>query len=265
VSDLEKALEISLVIRKGRGLELTTIGKAMARRYNLAEVELNAGMDEINTLTKNGAGRISVGAMPLSRARILPDSIVQFIEEYPNADISVAEGSHIELIEPLRDGELDFLIGALRDPAPGRDLVQIPLFDDCPVVLGRAGHPLTQCESPDLAQLSEYDWCIPQKGVPLRDRWEAMYVKDNLPIPRVAVECGSGLAIRQILMRTDFLTLLSPDQVAVELEAGWLSIIAHIPDTLTRTIGLTYREDWHPTQLQKTFLEVLKTSCRTNT
>jgi len=197
--------------------------------------------------------------MPLCRARILPDTIVEFKKSHKQANISIAEGSHTELIEPLRDGELDFLIGALRDPPPGPDLIQVPLFDDCPVILARPDHPLTALkQQPPLEDLAEYEWCIPQKGVPLRDKWVSIFDASGLEPPRVGVECGSAIAIRQLLMKTDFLTLLSLDQAAVELEAGWLTVIGQMPESLTRTIGITHREGWHPTNLQSLFIEELK-------
>jgi hypothetical protein len=75
----------------------------------------------------------------------------------------------------------------------------------------------------------------------------------------VRVEIGSGIAIRQILISTDALTLLSPDQVRLELEAGWLTLVAHT--RLTRTIGLTRRAEWRPTMMQRRFLAALRDQC----
>lgn len=260
VADLEASLGLGLAVRRGRGVELTNAGKAAARRYRIAHAELTAAIDEIRQLLGQQAGRLSIGAMPLCRARVLPSSIVTFQERNPGSQIFVAEGSHVELIEPLRDGELDFLIGALRDPPPGPDLVQEPLFNDRPVILARSSHPLARKPGAvTLEDLATYEWCVPQKGVPLRDRWETMFDESGVACPRVRVECGSVITIRQILMKTDCLTLLSPDQVKVELEAGWLTVLANAPETLNRTIGLTYREGWRPTRLQSDFIETLKT------
>ena len=76
--------------------------------------------------------------------------------------------------------------------------------------------------------------------------------------PHVPIESGSVMMIRQILVDSDFLTLLSPDQLAVELEAGWLEVIAPVPPALGRTIGVTTRASWRPTQVQREFLEELE-------
>lgn len=260
VTDLELALGETLLRRLGRKLELTPYGRTFSRAVKLAHAELTTGLSELEMLRGKSAGRIAVGAMPLCRARILPSTIVDFQRGYPEFEILVAEGSHAELVDPLRDGDLDMLIGALRDPAPGRDLVQDPLFIDKPVVLGRAQHPLASKKGRvTLRDLTRYDWCLPQRGVPLRDRWESLFQADGLTPPPVRVEIGSGIAIRQILMNTDALTLLSPVQVALELESKWLAIVAKTQ--LTRTIGLIYRADWRPTQAQRRFMETLRNHC----
>lgn len=262
VSDLEIALDLSLVTRRGRGIELTPNGRLHARKFSLARAELAAAGDEISALKGVDRGRIAIGAMPLCRARVLPSTIVRFRSHHPRSQIFVAEGSHVELLEPLRHGDLDVLIGALREPPPGPDVIQTPLFVDHPVILAREGHPIhTRRDKTDLNALSEYEWCIPQSGVPLRERWEAMFHASDLKPPKVGVECGSVIAIRQILMGTDCLTILSPDQVAVELEAGWLKKVTEAPSGMTRTIGITHREGWRPTALQSAFIEALTDTC----
>ncbi|MBC6402960.1 MAG: LysR family transcriptional regulator [Hyphomonadaceae bacterium] len=257
VSDLEGALGQSLVRRRGRGLELTDAGCAYARRYSLAEAELRSALEEVRALRGLNAGRVAVGAMPLCRARVLPEVIVRFQKFWPTCDIYVAEGSHAELLEPLRNGELDILIGALREDMTAPDLLQVPLFGDWPVVIARYAHPLQTHTSHTLESLSAYDWCLPPRGVPLRDRWEQMFGNVGLTAPNVRVECGSVITIRQILMQTDCLTILSPDQVAVELEAGWVKIVGKTTRNMQRTIGMTYRENWRPTRPQRGLMNML--------
>ncbi|NNC38328.1 MAG: LysR family transcriptional regulator [Acidimicrobiales bacterium] len=264
VRDLEILLRQKLTRRKGRGIILTDFGQNQARHFGLAAAELRYMLDDLSALTGKKAGRIAIGAMPLCRARVLPSAIVAYMQKFPTVDINIAEGSFVELIDPLRNGELDFLIGALRDPGPGPDLVQIPLFDDAPVIVARAGHPLmteSRRRSTPLQALAEFPWCVPNSGVPLRENWESLFTDAGLSVPRISVECGSVIANRQILMKTDCLTILSPDQVAVELEAGWLGIICPLPPRLNRVIGLTHREGWRPTNSQSLFMNELRAVC----
>lgn len=256
IGDLSVALKRVLVERRGKGIMLTAQGRRTVRTFRLARAELETGLTELASLQGVETGRITIGAMPLSRARLLPETVSAFYRAYPDVRINIVEGSFQELIEPLRDGELDMLIGALRDPSPGKDVVQKPLFDDRPAVIGRVGHPLDQ-RSVTIADLALFPWTVPTSSAPLRVQWEKMFADAKVQPPNVPIECGSVITIRQILVDSDFLTLLSPDQVTMELEAGWLTKIADTPDGLTRTIGITTRNDWRPTGMQRAFISSL--------
>jgi DNA-binding transcriptional LysR family regulator len=85
-----------------------------------------------------------------------------------------------------------------------------------------------------------------------------MFALSCVEPPRVAVECGSVIMVRQLLIQTEHLTLLSSDQVAVELEAGWLACIGDAPGEPTRVIGVTTRVEWRPTPIQRVFLDALE-------
>jgi LysR family transcriptional regulator, regulator for genes of the gallate degradation pathway len=258
IGDLSLALKRVLVERRGKGITLTDQGKRTVRGFRLARAELESGLTELASLQGVETGRITIGAMPLSRARLLPSAVTAFYRQYPDVRINIIEGSFQELIEPLRDGDLDLIIGALREPSPGEDVMQHPLFVDRPVVLGRVKHPLGDAFA-SIADLARYPWIVPAPGTPLRVQWEKMFTDAGLPPPHVPIECGSVITIRQILLDSDFLTLLSLDQVAVELEAGWLTKIADTPEDQTRTIGITTRNGWRPTGMQKAFVQHLDT------
>ncbi len=255
VRDLSVALRRTLVQRRGRGIGLTDIGQRTARSFRLARAELLAAISEVETLKGRDTGHIAIGAMPLARARLLPLAVRDFHKARPDVSLAIVEGSHAELVEPLRDGELDMLIGALRFPASA-DLDQTPLFEDSPVILARAGHPLaTMADS--WTALTRYPWIIAAQGTPLRNQWERMFESLGQMPPRVPIECGSVITIRQILRESDFLTLLSPDQLAVELDAGLLVEACPAPGDVKRVIGITTRSGWRPTAAQQAFIEAL--------
>jgi DNA-binding transcriptional LysR family regulator len=257
IGDLSIALKRPLVERRGKGIAITEQGRRTVRAFRLGISELAAGLSELAALSGRETGRISIGAMPLSRARLLPTAVAAFHNERPEAQIVIVEGSFRELIEPLRDGVIDVMVGALRDQSLGEDLVQDPLFVDRLVILGRKGHPLAQRRSKvGVTELARYPWAISAPGTPLRIQWEHMFA--GTPSPRIPIESGSVLANREILRKSDFLTLLSPDQVAMELEVGWLVKICEAPGDLERTIGTTTRAGWRPTAMQAAFLETLR-------
>src|SRR3546814_20503386 len=94
VADLSVALGERLVERRGRHLALTRKGEARARCFGLAMAELRSGLTEVSEWLGKAGGRIVIGAMPLSRARWLPQAIIAFRHRRPDTQLAVNAGSH---------------------------------------------------------------------------------------------------------------------------------------------------------------------------
>lgn len=253
VRDLERIHGWPLAERQGRGVVLSEAGRRLARGVRLAAAEIMAGIADV-TSDPGGGGSIVIGAMPLSRARVLPRAIARFLDGAPRALIDVVEGSWRELIEPLNDGKIDLMVGALREAAPP-GLEQRPLLEDRLVVVGRSGHPLAGVAAPSRADLARFGWIVGQRGTPLRGQWDALFGEHR---PAAPIECGSVMVIRGILQDSDLLTLLSPDQVALELQSGALAAIGPPLADGMRTLGTTTRAGWRPTGAQQRFIALLE-------
>ena len=251
VRELEHVCGAPLAERRGRGSMLTPAGVALARGVRLAVREIAAGIDEARGSEGEGA-RIAIGAMPLSRALVLPRALAHFLRETPGPVVDIVEGSWRELVDPLLDGVIDMMIGALRDEPP-QGIVQVPLFTDTLAIFGRKGHPLCD-RRPSLDDLRRQQWIVGPAGTPLHTHWEAVFEGDPPPVP---VECGSVMVIRGLLAQSDLLTLLSPDQIAMEIETSMLERIAPKLPARIRTIGISTREDWRPTRAQQRLVELL--------
>lgn len=264
ITDLSVVLGVRLVERRGRGVALTRRGMTVARDLRLALAELRAGIAEVDAVQGRETGRIAIGAMPLARARTLPSAVAAFHASAPDVDILIAEGSHVELAGPLRDGEIDMMVGALRDLPAGGDLVELPLFEDRPAVIARPGHPLAGEREVTVAKLAEFPWIVAGEGAPLRTLWRRLFEEEGVIPPRVPIECGAAITIRQLLMAGDFLALISVDQLAIEIEIGRLVRIMDAPPHIFRTIGVTTRADWRPTPQQARFVDILVAQAATN-
>lgn len=258
VRDLEQVCGTPLAERRGRGVVLTTEGRRLARAIRLARSELAAAIEESRP-DASERGRLVIGAMPLCRARLLPAAIATLLRVAPHATVDVVEGSWRELVDPLRDGEIDMMIGALREELAPVDIEQEPLFVDQLTVVARAGHPLVGSRA-TLGQLAAFPWIVGRTGTPLRAHWEALFAEHARPcsLPHAPIECGSVMTIRGILVDSDCLTLLSPDQVAMEMASGLLASIEPAGADMTRTIGISTRTGWRPTLLQTRLAAALR-------
>lgn len=256
--DLEKLSGLTLFAPGRRGIELTPQAEAFARAVKLAEAELRQGLDDLTRLKGRDATRIGVGSMPLSRSEILPAACDALLSEASGVQIRIIDAPYSELLRGLRYGELDMLIGALRDPPPTDDVVQTPLFDDPLAIMAGPNHPLVGRSGLTLKDLQAYPWIAPPKETPAGAYlFRTMGIGDMKTTP-VRVVTSSMVLVRGMLARGDYLTILSPRQAAVEIEQG-LMVPLDIPlPGSSRPIGLTTRAGWMPTPTQARFLDLLR-------
>ena len=143
--------------------------------------------------------------MPLARSFVLPRALAQFRALRPTLPVTVLDGPYDNLLSGLRRGEIDILIGALRDPAPISDVEQVPLFRDSLVLLARRDHPLTRESAITLDKLGAYPWIVPRAGTPTRAQFDDAFAPLGPGMPRSIIESGSVILMRELLQASDHL------------------------------------------------------------
>ncbi len=260
--DLERLAALPLFSATRKGVELTRAGEVFARVVRLARAELRQGFDELSHLKGEDSTRITVGSMPLSRTMILPAAIDSFLGEKATVQIRNVDGPYGELLRALRQGDLDLLIGALRDPAPADDVVQEPLFSDPLAVVAGPDHPLAGRVDLTLNDVLPYPWIAPPRDTPTGDylyRKLGIGQMENTPVRIVS---SSMIMLRGLLARGDYVTILSLHQAALEVQLGLIvPLDLDLPDS-ARPIGLTYRAGWVPTATQAQFLSLVRAAAK---
>lgn len=293
--ELEARVKIPLFERTSFGIRPTREAAVLAQHARIAFGEIEQARAEVSETQRGlgtarpGATRVGtirlgtvragmipvgttrIGAMPLARSAVLPETLVAFAARHPDHRVCILEGSYESLRAALANGQIDFLIGALRPPPLGDDLVQSSLFEDPLAIVMRARHPLARRRKVSIGTLAKYPWIVARDATPLRAQFDALFADSVSPfarsparfahsaarIPRHSIECNSLVAARGILMRSDHLMLSSRHQIRVELSAGLLHALPH-PRGMTRTIGITTRRAWQPTRSQAELLELLR-------
>jgi len=261
---LEARLASGLFESTSHGIRPTREAGRLARQVLLAKAELAQARAEIAALNGSDRGCTVIGAMPLARSAVLPEAILRFSALQPQHSVSILEGPYDTLLEALRSGAADVLIGALRGVVP-RDVLEEHLFDDPLAIIARAGHPLAATRSRRVAarlpDLRRYPWIAPRRESPLRRQFVRLF-QDTPSPPVAAIECNSLETARAILVSSDRLMLLSAQQVHAELISGQLIAIPHPLGRVMRAIGLTLRRDWHPTTTQRELIDALRQQAR---
>jgi len=259
---LEKSLGRELFEVTSFGVRPTREAEKLALRTRLAYAEIAQARAEVAAAHGTGSGSTTIGAMPLARSVLVARAVLEFAEGRPEHAISILDGPYESLLSALRRGDADVLVGALRDPVPYDDVVQEHLFDDPLAIVVGARHPLAGGAAPTLAQLARFPWIAPRRASPLRRHFDALVARLNADRTAAPIECNSLIAARSMLLTSDRIMLLSEHQIHHELETGQLVSLPHPFGAVTRSIGLTVRRDWRPTDVQAQLVEGLRRHAR---
>ncbi|RDL45745.1 LysR family transcriptional regulator [Marinomonas piezotolerans] len=256
--DLEKLLGILLFDKTSIGINATPAAKTLAKASKLAFSELRQGIYEIHAMQFHDVSTISLGSMPLARTTILPKSILKFSDRHPDVNVKVIEGPYPDLLHHLRHGDIDIVLGALRYPAPADDVIQEELWHPPLSIVCREDHPLLQIDNVTAADLAQYSWVVPAENTPTRQAFETIFTQAGTEQPTRIVESSSQILIRELLVESNRLTLISAHQMEREINLGILKILSFPLEHTRRPIGLCVRKSWLPTVTQTHFLSVLR-------
>lgn len=256
VSQLEREAGRPLFEKTAYGIMATRAAQTLAQAARLAFAELAQAEADLAEARSIQAGRLVIGSMPLSRSHILPAAIARFRKKRPHLPIQVSEGAYPALLAGLRRGEVDFLIGALREPAPIADVEESVLFHDTVVIVAGKDHPLIGRRDITREELASFPWVVSLKDTPIRQHFDALFDGCASP-PQSIVESGSLILMRELISDSDYLGFISGGQARAEIDRALVRALDFDLTHTRRPIGLTKRSGWLPTAAQKEFLDIL--------
>lgn len=262
VTQIEQGLDRPLFERTSFGFVPTRACRELAQSARLAFSEFEQAEADLAEFDGREVGRIVVGSLPLSRSVVLPDALARFRALRPRQRVTVVDGTYDDILGGLRRGDIDLMLGAMRDPAPVDDIAQEPLFLDHLAVLARPGHPLAGQAEVSTEALAAQGWVVPREGTPSRDQFDMMFAAEGQPGPDSILECGSVLLMRELLTRSDLLGCISGRQAEAEVANGLLVRLRPAIDWPGRPIGLSYRASWLPTRAQGLLLDLIRVASR---
>lgn len=255
---IEIAFDRKLLRPSYSGVDPTPKAKEFSRHASIALSEIERAQEEILEQRGQMSGRLAIGTLPLVRTKVLPQAVTSLVQSYPDARVQIFDGVYSDLLNSLRHGDLDVLLGALRSSLPVKDIKQEHLFYDDLNIIVRAGHPILDMDQPTIRDLADLDWVVPRAGTPTRDYFELFFAAEE-PVPKARhIECSSLVAIRSLLMASDRATILSSHQAGYEISNQDLSVVNIKLSKSRRSIGITTRANWKPTKIQSEFLARLK-------
>ena len=256
--NLEAVAGLPFFIARPSGVHLTAAADAFMRGAKLAQSELRQAVEDISRETGKERGTFVLGSLPLARTAIVPKALHAMVSTVEGFQVRVVEGRYAELLRSLREGDIDCLIGALRDPIPADDIEQELLFQDALAIVAHPRHPLVDQRMVTLGDTVKFPWIAPPKETPA-----GQYLFDTLQIDKraqspVRVVSSSMAVLRGVLAEGPYVSIVSRHQINLDEALGTIAVLDVPLSGHVRDIGLTYRRGWAPTKTQSLFIEHLR-------
>ena len=211
VRALEAELREVLLLRNGRGVQLTDAGRRLLEHGHGILQLVSAAHHDLGVHRDQAVGQIVVGFPPSLARRLTLPLIDTFRAELPRARVAIIEGFSVHIAEWLCSGRVD--LGLIYNPEPHPAIEIAPVLAEQLCLVGT--HFAERTSGIALKDLPNYPLVMPQRehvfrklmeshaalaGVKLNVAWEVSSVPAILDL----VRSGHGYAaLTQTAMRGD--------------------------------------------------------------
>jgi len=243
LAELERIAGARLMTRGRGGVLLTASGEALLPHAEAGLAGFEQALGAVGAARAQEAMAVTVGALPTVAAAILPEAVARFRSAHPGAHVTVRTGPNAHILELLRGGTLDMVVGRLAAPEQIEGLSFQHLYSEEVRFVVRPGHPLLDLDRLDPRRIRDFPVVVPDPGAIIRATVDRLLVRLGVTPPADAVETVSHAFGRVFTRRSDAVWIISHGVVAFDLREGMLAALP-VPTGETRgAVGLTLRAE----------------------
>ncbi|MBI5717189.1 MAG: LysR family transcriptional regulator [Burkholderiales bacterium] len=257
---LEKELGGALFLRETKGMTLTPMGRRFHVRASAIVHEARRAVEEIAQQGGDDSGSVVVALSIMPHVGMLPRALPEFRRRYPKVRMHLIEGLFPDVEHALRDGSIDFYLGAAPRAAPAPGLVSRTVLENMRAVVGRKGHPLAGARS--LKALKDAEWAVTAVDYAVDDDLVRLFAGHGMEAPRVLLRARSAMSILVALAHSDLLAMLPVQWAEFPMTRDALQVV-HVRESLPAPkIVLIRRPDLPLTPAAEFFSDVLVREAR---
>lgn len=241
--ELEAAIGATLVEKDGRGIRITRFGDVFLQHAGASLAAIQRGIDSVAREQANSGPPLRIGALPTVSARIMPAAIEKFLALDTGNPVKIVTGENVVLLEQLRLGQLDLVVGRLAAPELMVGLNFAHLYTERVVFVVRRGHPLLKPRRFDFARIRDYTVLMPTQGSVIRPFVERFLIAHGIADIPVEIETVSDSFGRAMLRQSDAVWIISEGVVARDLADGELEPLPIDTSETRGAVGLTTRAE----------------------
>ncbi len=260
VHELEALMGASLFERTHRGMTPTDMGRLLMRHASVLLAGIDHVWQEAAALRSGSAGLLRIGMNAGAPPAPVADAILGLKRETPRMEVRVEQGSNEALLDDLREGRLDLVVG--RAPAGGgQEAFDFELLyqEHFPVVCGP--QVVVPAGPREFESLIDLPWILPLGNTALRRNMELLFLGRCGRLPDDVVEAVTSPLLVQLVASGGRVAAV-PGWLAREHAGGgqMCVLIERLPG-VTGPIGITRRAGEVATAHAARFADALRKSC----
>lgn len=258
IRELEEVLGVAVFERDGRGIKITRYGEVFLRHAGAALTALRQGLDSVSQERAGDGVPVRVGALPTVSTRIMPHAMTLFLKEDTGARIKIVTGENAVLLEQLRVGDLDLVVGRLAAPEKMTGFSFEHLYSEQVVFAVRAGHPLLSGAHATFARLADFPVLMPTRASIIRPFVERLLITNGIASLPNQIETVSDAFGRAFVRASDAIWIISAGVVASDVDDGTIAILPIDTSETKGPVGLTMRADAAPTVALSILMQTIR-------
>ena len=215
ISTLEATLGTRLFHRVPNGVEPTVHGRSFAPRAAAVFNELRRAAQDLTLLDSGAAGSLRVGTVPMPHFAFLPLVVSRLAAQRPGIFVAMFEALETELMDRLRNRDIELAIMRLPLVELGEDIRCTPLFEETLYVLAHKDHPLASRTTLTWPELLAETWVMSPADCVFFRHVKRSLEQLGLPMPRHTVEVQPVHVIYSLLVHGGMLTFALGSDVNV--------------------------------------------------
>lgn len=197
---LEKELDVQILVRVGKRVQLTPTGRSLIDLARRIENEITKARAAIKDILELRVGHLWIGTSTSILISFLPSVIERFRNQYPGIEVRVVTGTGDDIVHGITAGVLD--VGVVYSPTdmpPGESAPyhEILYTEEMMLAVSRSNR-LSKKKSVTLAEVIEYPFIMYPKSSHVRRALDRIFTASDLA-PEIILELETEEAIEKMI------------------------------------------------------------------
>jgi LysR family pca operon transcriptional activator len=260
--ELEEQLGVRLFERSKKGMSLTEAGRQFTNYAHSALDALHTGVSMASGEHTGPAVVIRIAAMTVVSVAFLPEVVRRFLAANSDSLVEITSGPGALLLERLRSGDVDLVLGRLPPRKEMAGLLFEQLYVDRHIFVVRKKHPLAEVAKVAPTRIAAFTIVMPPRQSPFWEEIHQYFLARGIRPKAAQVEVLDLQFGRTYTLASDAVWIASERAVSADLKAGSLVRLPIDSPSFEAPVGIITRRSGSTDAQVKHLIELTRETSR---